>query len=71
MKQVVLFTRQVTLDQFIFQAVPSYTFIMLRRRSTRWLCYQGKYLITLSYFATMFTDQGYAQFIDDENAKVA
>lgn len=65
MKQIVLFTRQVTLGNFDFQPNQCYTFIIIRRRRISWLCYQGQLLITLSYFATLFADQNYAQWVDD------
>lgn len=71
MKQAVLFQRQVTLGEAVFQAKQTYVFHIMTKRQIKWLVYKGKYLITLSCFANLFVDQGYSQWLDDENAKVA
>jgi len=70
-KQVVLFQRQVTFDNITFQADHSYTFRIVSKRRVKWLVYKGKYLTTLSCFAVLFADQGYAKWVDDEDTKVA
>lgn len=64
MRQTVLFHRQVKLGGFTFQPGQSYEFSLVRERLTQWLYYQGRALITLGYFANLFTDQGNAQWMD-------
>lgn len=69
MTQTVLFHRQVKLGDFTFEPGQSYDFLLVSDWYTQWLYYQGQALITLGYFANLFTDQKHAQWVDQ--ARVA
>jgi hypothetical protein len=71
MKQVVLFKSQVPIKGFTFQAKEDYSFQIVTLQNTKWLYYQRQKIMTLSLFAILFVDQGHAQWIDDEEHRVA
>lgn len=61
MKQQVRFNRPIDLGDHHFKAGATYTFTVTPRQ---WIFYRRERLTTLSAFATWFTDQGYADFVD-------
>ncbi len=71
MKQVVLFKRQVKWGDLTFQAQQYYPFRIIVKRKVKWILYRGQPLATLSYFATLITDQGHAQWVDQSESQVA